>query len=187
MGPNGAGKSTLSAVVMGKPGYEVLGGSVTLDGVDLLALPAWERAAGRPAPGDAVPERGAGRDARPTCWTEALHRPRPLDRRSRRVARGRGRAHRLRRPSCCTVRSTSTCRAARRSATRRCSSPCWQPQDRDPRRARLRPRHRCAARLRPPGRGATNDEPTAAARRARHHALQPAARGAARPIMSTSW
>jgi Fe-S cluster assembly ATP-binding protein len=44
MGPNGAGKSTLSAVVMGKPGYEVLGGTVTLDGVDVLALPAWQRA-----------------------------------------------------------------------------------------------------------------------------------------------
>jgi Fe-S cluster assembly ATP-binding protein len=45
MGPNGAGKSTLSAVLMGRPGYTVLGGSVTLDGVDLLALPTWERAA----------------------------------------------------------------------------------------------------------------------------------------------
>jgi len=45
MGPNGAGKSTLSAVVMGKPGYEVLDGSVTLDGVDVLALPTWQRAA----------------------------------------------------------------------------------------------------------------------------------------------
>ena len=44
MGPNGAGKSTLSAVVMGRPGYEVLGGSVTLDGTDLLALPPWRRA-----------------------------------------------------------------------------------------------------------------------------------------------
>ncbi len=44
MGPNGAGKSTLSAVVMGKPGYEVLSGTVTLDGVDMLALPAWQRA-----------------------------------------------------------------------------------------------------------------------------------------------
>ena len=44
MGPNGAGKSTLSAVVMGKPGYEVISGSVTLDGVDMLALPAWQRA-----------------------------------------------------------------------------------------------------------------------------------------------
>jgi Fe-S cluster assembly ATP-binding protein len=29
---------------MGKPGYEVLGGSVTLDGVDLLGLTPWERA-----------------------------------------------------------------------------------------------------------------------------------------------
>ena len=44
MGPNGSGKSTLSHVIAGRPGYEVLGGSVTLDGVDLLALPAWERA-----------------------------------------------------------------------------------------------------------------------------------------------
>jgi len=45
MGPNGAGKSTLSAVVMGKPGYEVHAGSVTLDGADVLAMAAWERAA----------------------------------------------------------------------------------------------------------------------------------------------
>ncbi len=45
MGPNGAGKSTLAAVVMGKPGYEVLEGRVTLDGVDVLGMPAWERAA----------------------------------------------------------------------------------------------------------------------------------------------
>lgn len=44
MGPNGSGKSTLSHVLMGKPGYEVTGGSVTLDGVDLLALSTWERA-----------------------------------------------------------------------------------------------------------------------------------------------
>src|SRR4051812_1150448 len=44
MGPNGSGKSTLSHVVAGKPGYEVLGGSVTLDGVDLLALEPWQRA-----------------------------------------------------------------------------------------------------------------------------------------------
>ena len=44
MGRNGSGKSTLSHVLMGKPGYEVLGGTVTLDGVDLLGLPTWERA-----------------------------------------------------------------------------------------------------------------------------------------------
>lgn len=44
MGPNGSGKSTLSHVVMGRPGYTVTGGSVTLDGVDVLALEPWERA-----------------------------------------------------------------------------------------------------------------------------------------------
>lgn len=44
MGPNGAGKSTLSAALMGKPGYTVSSGSVTLDGVDVLALPTWQRA-----------------------------------------------------------------------------------------------------------------------------------------------
>src|SRR5947209_11009572 len=44
MGPNGSGKSTLAHVIMGGPGYEVYGGTVTLDGVDLLALPTWKRA-----------------------------------------------------------------------------------------------------------------------------------------------
>jgi Fe-S cluster assembly ATP-binding protein len=43
MGPNGAGKSTLSHVLMGRPGYEVTGGSATLGGVDILALPTWQR------------------------------------------------------------------------------------------------------------------------------------------------
>ena len=45
MGPNGAGKSTLSYVLTGRQGYEVTGGSVTLDGEDLLALDPAERAA----------------------------------------------------------------------------------------------------------------------------------------------
>ena len=45
MGPNGAGKSTLSYVLGGRPGYEVTGGSVTLNGTDLLALAPHERAA----------------------------------------------------------------------------------------------------------------------------------------------
>jgi Fe-S cluster assembly ATP-binding protein len=44
MGPNGSGKSTLSHVIMGKPGYEVTGGRVLVDGVDVLALPTWQRA-----------------------------------------------------------------------------------------------------------------------------------------------
>jgi Fe-S cluster assembly ATP-binding protein len=44
MGPNGSGKSTLAHVLMGRPGYEVTGGTATLDGVDLLALQPWQRA-----------------------------------------------------------------------------------------------------------------------------------------------
>src|ERR1700677_652455 len=44
MGPNGAGKSTLSHVLMGRRGYTVTAGRVTLDGIDLLSLPTWKRA-----------------------------------------------------------------------------------------------------------------------------------------------
>jgi Fe-S cluster assembly ATP-binding protein len=45
MGPNGAGKSTLSYVLTGRDGYDVTGGTATLDGEDLLALAPDERAA----------------------------------------------------------------------------------------------------------------------------------------------
>ena len=44
MGPNGAGKSTLAGVLMGRPGYEQISGSVALDGNELLGLATWERA-----------------------------------------------------------------------------------------------------------------------------------------------
>jgi Fe-S cluster assembly ATP-binding protein len=44
MGPNGSGKSTLSNALMGHPDYEVTGGSVTLDGEELLGLPTHVRA-----------------------------------------------------------------------------------------------------------------------------------------------
>ena len=43
MGPNGSGKSTLSKVVAGHEDYEVTGGSVTMDGEDLLELEIDER------------------------------------------------------------------------------------------------------------------------------------------------
>ena len=61
MGPNGAGKSTLSAVVMGKPGYEVISrlGAARrrrrAGHAQLAARP------GRVASGDAVPDRGTRR------------------------------------------------------------------------------------------------------------------------------
>ena len=45
MGPNGSGKSTLSYVLSGRDGYEVAGGSVKLDGLDILEMEPEERAA----------------------------------------------------------------------------------------------------------------------------------------------
>ena len=45
MGPNGSGKSTMSYVLSGRDGYQVTGGSATLDGIDLLAMEPEERAA----------------------------------------------------------------------------------------------------------------------------------------------
>jgi Fe-S cluster assembly ATP-binding protein len=44
MGPNGSGKSTLAYSIAGHPRYNVTGGSVTLDGVDVLAMTVDERA-----------------------------------------------------------------------------------------------------------------------------------------------
>jgi Fe-S cluster assembly ATP-binding protein len=45
MGPNGSGKSTLAHVLAGKQDYVVTQGEVLLDGDDILALDAHERAA----------------------------------------------------------------------------------------------------------------------------------------------
>jgi Fe-S cluster assembly ATP-binding protein len=44
MGPNGAGKSTLAYALAGRPGYEIIAGEVSLNGADLLAMDATERA-----------------------------------------------------------------------------------------------------------------------------------------------
>jgi Fe-S cluster assembly ATP-binding protein len=44
MGPNGSGKSTLAYSIAGHPKYQVTGGSVTLDGRDVLSMKVDERA-----------------------------------------------------------------------------------------------------------------------------------------------
>lgn len=44
MGPNGSGKSTLAYTIAGHPRYNVVGGSITLDGQDVLAMSVDERA-----------------------------------------------------------------------------------------------------------------------------------------------
>lgn len=43
MGPNGSGKSTLGNAIMGHPNYEVTGGSIELNGEDVLEMDATER------------------------------------------------------------------------------------------------------------------------------------------------
>ena len=44
MGPNGSGKSTLAQVLAGRESYEITGGKVTYQGVDLLGMAPEERA-----------------------------------------------------------------------------------------------------------------------------------------------
>jgi Fe-S cluster assembly ATP-binding protein len=44
MGPNGSGKSTLARAIAGHPDYEVVAGSITYDGKDLLAMAPEDRA-----------------------------------------------------------------------------------------------------------------------------------------------
>ena len=44
MGPNGSGKSTLAHALSGRPGYKVIDGSVTVDGIELLTLTPTQRA-----------------------------------------------------------------------------------------------------------------------------------------------
>ena len=44
MGPNGSGKSTLAYSIAGHPKYNITGGTVTLDGADVLEMTVDERA-----------------------------------------------------------------------------------------------------------------------------------------------
>jgi Fe-S cluster assembly ATP-binding protein len=44
MGPNGSGKSTLAYAIAGHPKYQITGGTVTLDGQDVLEMSVDERA-----------------------------------------------------------------------------------------------------------------------------------------------
>ena len=141
MGPNGSGKSTLAHVLMGKPGYQVLGGSVRLDGKDLLALPAWRRARlglflapqyPTEVPGvrlqEMLAEALAGSGEAPGAGSK--------DRGRREAGSGAGSASTGRRSkpggsvwrrSCSNDRSTSTCPEESESAARHCSWPSCVP------------------------------------------------------------
>ena len=169
MGPNGSGKSTLAYSIAGHPKYTVTGGTVTLDGEDVLAMTVDERArAGLflamqypvEVPGVSVSnflrtrqDRDRRRGAQAAHLGQggqggdgaARHRPG-----LRRAQRQRGLLRR------------------REEAPRDPAARAAQAEDRDPRRDRLRPRHRRAAgglRGRQPGPRERRD------RRAAHHPL----------------
>ena len=108
----------------------MLGGSVTLDGIDLLALPTWQRARAGLFLAMQHPIEVPGRVAASSRSTAA--RPDGAGRRPgsgpcTEPPAGRGRPHRLRRALPRPARSTSTCPAASASATRRCSWACSGP------------------------------------------------------------
>ncbi len=44
MGPNGSGKSSLVSAIMGHPAYQITGGRVWLEGIDITDMPADEKA-----------------------------------------------------------------------------------------------------------------------------------------------
>ena len=130
MGPNGSGKSTLAHVLMGRPGYEVLDGSVTLDGIDLLALPTWQRARAGLFLGMQHPIEVPGVSLL-TSLTAAGQGYRPTRHRRTRSTSGSGWPTEARRigfdDRFLPDRSTSTFPAASGSATRRSSSVCYVP------------------------------------------------------------
>ena len=159
MGPNGSGKSTLAYSIAGHPKYKVTGGTVTLDGEDVLAMNVDERAraglflamqypvevpgvtvsnflrtAKTAIDGEAPKLRTWVKDVRAVDGRPA-HRPRV-----RRAQRQRGLLRR------------------REEAPRDPPDRAAQAQDRHPRRDRLRPRRRRAARSSP--RASTGSEST---------------------------
>ena len=145
MGPNGSGKSTLAYSIAGHPKYDVTGGSVTLDGVDVLAMSVDERArAGLflamqypvEVPGVSVVQLPADRQDRARRrGSQAAH-----------LGQGRQRGARAAQPRP-DVRHPQRQRGVlrrREEAPRDRPARAAQPEDRDPRRDRLRPRHRRA-------------------------------------------
>ena len=131
MGPNGSGKSTLAHVLMGRPGYQVLGGPRDPRRRRSAGPPAWQPGPAGSFPGPAVPDRdprgpapghagrGPGRQRRSGPDRRTPGRPPP--------GRPKKRCGSAWRPSCSNDPSTSTSRggtqAQRDVAAGRAASP----------------------------------------------------------------
>ena len=145
MGPNGSGKSTLAYSIAGHPKYTVTGGTVTLDGA---GRPRDDRRRARPRralPRHAVPRRGPRRlGVQLPAHREDRHR-----RRGAQAAHlGQGRQRRARaaqpRPDVRPAHGQRGLLRRREEAPRDRPARAAEPEGRDPRRDRLRPRHRRA-------------------------------------------
>ena len=145
MGPNGSGKSTLAYSIAGHPKYQITSGTVTLDGEDLLAMTRRPARPRRPVPGHAVPGRGARRQRRELpAHGQDRHRRRGAQ--AAHLGQGRQRGDgpgpdgpRVRQPQ-----RQRGLLGRREEAPRDRPARAAQPAVRDPRRDRLRPRHRRA-------------------------------------------
>src|SRR4051794_9164877 len=103
MGPNGSGKSTLAYSIAGHPKYKVTGGTVTLDGENVLAMKVDERARAGLFLAMQYPSRSPASRCRTSC---ALRRP-PSTARPRSCGRG----------SRTSAPSWTACASTRRSPT----------------------------------------------------------------------
>ena len=126
MGPNGSGKSTLAYTIAGHPKYTVTSGSITLDGEDVLAMTVDERARAGLFLAMQYPVEIPGVTVTNFLRTAKTARRR-RGARDPRLDQGRQGGHaepahgpEVRR----SATSTRASPAARRSATRSCSSSC---------------------------------------------------------------
>ncbi len=126
MGPNGSGKSTLAHVLLGRPGYRVTRGRVALDGVDLLALPTWERAQAGLFLGMQYPIEVPGVSLADVL-TESLRAGGRDPGEVPALVGAEADTGRLRSPGSWPARSTSTSPAVSANATRRYSWGCCDP------------------------------------------------------------
>jgi Iron-regulated ABC transporter ATPase subunit SufC len=130
MGPNGAGKSTLGNILAGREGYEVTAGSVEFDGKPLLDLAPEERAAAGVFLAFQYPVEIPGVNntyflrAALNAQRKARGEPELDSMQFLKLVREKLAVLHLK-DECCTVASTKASAAARRSATRSSSSPCW--------------------------------------------------------------
>ena len=177
MGPNGSGKSTLAYALMGHPAYVITDGQILLEGENIVEAGRRRARAAGPLPRVPVPARDPGRDRDELPPERDQRDPEGPQRRPGRPDPGQGVPHRDPRGDG-AAEGAARARAAlperrllrrREEARRDPADGAPAAEDRDPRRDRLRARHRRAAhrrrrrqRARRPRDGRARDHPLSA-------------------------